>query len=252
MSTSGSAGAGAVCGVLFALAGCASSGSPALTSSAEPAEPPAVIEPDVVSYPDPSDPLEPLNRLIFAFNDAAYRFVLVPVSRRYLDTVPEPARRSLGNFFGNLRTPVYLLNHLVQLDFAAARHDVQRFGINTTLGVLGFRDPAGERFGVDGERTGFSDTLSRHGASHGPYLTLPFVGPSDVRSGAGLVADWLLNPIRFLTDNPATLGVQSVDYLQDSATRADAYPELRAKSNDPYVFFRNLHLEGVQRDADYP
>jgi phospholipid-binding lipoprotein MlaA len=193
-----------------------------------------------------------MNRVVFTFNDVAYRYVLVPVSRTWLERVPEPARRSVGNFFGNLKAPIYLVNHLAQLELTAALHDVERFAINTTWGVLGFRDPAGERFGIEAAPTGFADTLSHHGAGHGVYLTLPFVGPSDVKSGTGLLADWLLNPIRYFTENPTTLGVQSLDYVQEAAPQADAYPELRAESDDPYVFFRNLHLERVQRDADYP
>lgn len=242
-------------GLLALAAGCANQPRPESApagDSTDGANGTAGIEPHVVAYPDPPDPLEPVNRLVFGFNDIAYRWVLVPVSRTYLHRVPRPARHSIGNFFQNLKMPIHLINHLAQLDLQGAGDDLKRFGINTTWGLLGFRDPASERFGVAADPTGFADTLSHHGVGHGVYLTLPFVGPSNVKSGAGLVVDWLLNPIRLLTEPPATFGVQTFDYLQDAAPRADAYPELRAESEDPYAFFRNLHLEGVQRDAEYP
>lgn len=239
--------------LLLAVSACATTGNPGAEPSATP-ETTATgedIEPHVVDYPAPEDPLEPVNRVMFGFNDLTYRYVLVPVSRAYVGWVPEPARKSVGNWFSNLKMPINLGNHVAQLEWGNAGRDLGRFAINTTVGILGFRDPATERFDIEADPTGFADTLSHYGAGHGVYLTLPFVGPSDVTSGIGIIADWMVNPIRFGTENPTTFGVRSVDFMQDNVQQLDSYPELREESEDPYTFFRDLHLEQFSRDADY-
>lgn len=217
----------------------------ALVPQASPASP------TVVSYDNYRDPLMGFNRAMFAFNDAAARWVVIPISKGYKKILPQPARVSIGNFFLNLKTPIYAVNHLLQGEPRLAGNDLARFGINTTIGIAGLFDPAAARFSIARARTGFDATLAGYGAGYGFYLVLPFLGSSDVRSGTGDLVDYFLNPVPYLTDNPETLAIQAFDYTQAFAPQAERYEQLRAETDDPYIFFRNLHLQGIQRDAEY-
>lgn len=244
--------------LLFAAAalgsGCASvNGAPAGTSgetAASPAPPGApAIEPAVVGNSEYRDPLIWVNRAIFGFNDVAYRYLLIPLSKGYLGVVPDPVERSVGNFFYNLKTPIYVVNDLLQFKPKPLGRNLLRFVINTTVGLAGFFDPAQAWFGLEREGTHFEDTLAQYGAGYGIYLVLPILGPSDVRNGVSRVTDYFLNPVPYLTDEPETTAVQVYDGFQEFAPSAEPYETLRRKADDPYIFFRNLYLQGVQRDA---
>jgi phospholipid-binding lipoprotein MlaA len=211
----------------------------------------AAIEPTVVSYPHYRDPLIWVNRGIFAFNDITYRFLLIPLSKGYVWVVPDPARQSVSNFFYNIKTPIYAVNHLLQLKPEPMGRDLLRFVINTTVGLAGLFDPARAWFDLKMEETHFDDTLAQYGAGYGIYLVIPIFGPSDLRNGASLVVDYFLNPIIYLTDNPERSAIQGLDFFQEYAPGAERYETLRSKSEDPYIFFRNLYLQGVQRNAQY-
>ncbi len=209
------------------------------------------IEPTVVEYTDYNDPLIGVNRAVFAFNDVTYRYLLIPVSNGYVAVVPSPARRSIDNFFYNLKTPIYLVGNLLQLDFGAAGDNIVRFGMNTTTGVLGLFDTADAWLGIERAEAHLEDALISYGAGYGMYIVIPFLGGSDLRSAPSELMDVALNPVFHLTENPERFMIQSFDYLQNSASGADRYNTLREKSEDPYIYFRNLYLQGVQRDADY-
>jgi phospholipid-binding lipoprotein MlaA len=210
-----------------------------------------VIEPTVVSYPEYRDPLIWLNRGVFAFNDVTYRFLLIPLSKGYLAVVPQPVQTSVGNFFYNLKMPIYAVNHLLQLEPMLLGRNLLRFGINTTVGLLGLFDPAHDWWGLDRAETDFETTLGQYGAGYGLYLVLPLFGPSDLRNAPSLVVDHFLNPLVYLTDDPERTALQGYDFFQDYAPGAEGYQTIRSKSEDPYIFFRNLYLQGVQRNADY-
>jgi phospholipid-binding lipoprotein MlaA len=212
---------------------------------------PTVIEPTVVSYPEYRDPLIWMNRGIFAFNDVTYRYLLIPLGKGFTKVVPEPARDSIGNFFDNIKMPVNAVNHLLQLEPVPLGKDLLRFVINSTVGLAGLFDPADAWWDIEADPTGFDDTLAKYGAGYGFYLVLPILGPSDLRNTTSLVADHFLNPIIYLLENPERSGVQGFDAFQDYAPGAERYETLREKSEDPYIFFRNLYLQGVQRDVDY-
>jgi phospholipid-binding lipoprotein MlaA len=212
---------------------------------------PTIIEPTVVSYPEYRDPLIWMNRGIFVFNDVTYRFLLIPLGKGYTKVVPVPVRNSVGNFFDNIKMPVNAVNHLLQLEPVPLGKDLLRFVINSTVGLAGLFDPAAAWWDIEADPTGFDDTLAKYGAGYGFYLVLPILGPSDLRNTTSLVADHFLNPIIYLLENPERSGVQGFDAFQDYAPGAESYETLREKSEDPYIFFRNLYLQGVQRDVDY-
>lgn len=231
--------------LLGATVGCASTGG-------NPLETPAGdIEPTVVSYPEYRDPLIGMNRAVFAFNDFSYRYFLIPLARAWGWALPDPVERSIGNFFRNLKMPISLVNNLLQGRPLGMGRNLARFGINTTVGLAGLFDPATAWFGIEAADTGFDDTLARYGAGYGVYLVLPFLGPSSLRNGPGLVVDYFLNPVPYLLTPPESTAVTGLDNFQRFAPGAKRYLDLHRESDDPYVFFRNLHLQGLQRDADY-
>lgn len=200
------------------------------------------------------DPLISVNRAIFTFNDYAYRYALIPASKAYVGYVPEPVKLGIGNFFRNIKSPVYIVNDALQLEPTPLGRHFARFAINTTLGVAGFFDPAAHWFGIEQADTDFGKTLMFWGAGRGYYLVLPFLGPSDVRGTTSLVVDYFLNPIPYITDNPDTTFITTFDQFQEFAPGAENYETftntLRGNLSDPYIFFRNLYLQAQERDAN--
>jgi phospholipid-binding lipoprotein MlaA len=139
------------------------------------------------------DPWETMNRGIFTFNDAVDRYLLEPVAIGWDTVVPEPAERGLANFFANVAAPRRIANDLLQGKLDKAGNDFGRFLINTSFGGLGFFDPATAQ-GIPRGDEDFGQTLGVWGSPAGPYLVLPFFGPSSPRDTAGLVVDTLLSP----------------------------------------------------------
>lgn len=211
------------------------------------------IEPNVVSYTveeEIDDPLIRLNRAIFAFNDVTYRFVLIPFARVY-NEVPNPVRSGIGNFFDNIKTPIPFANHLLQGQGRQAAVDIMRFGINTTIGLLGIFDPATKWFELERINTNFNETLTQYNVAHGAYFVLPFAGPSTIRGAGGFIVDSFLNPIGYLLEEPDGTITRVFDNMQEFAPAAPGYLELRKNSSDLYIFMRNAHLQDIQRDAEY-
>lgn len=211
------------------------------------------IEPNVVSYTiveEVDDPLIRLNRAIFAFNDVSYRYVLIPFARVY-NEVPTPVRSSIGNFFDNIKTPIPFTNHLLQGKGRQAGVDFLRFGINSTVGLLGFFDPATSWFELQRENTGFGATLAHYDVGHGAYFVMPFAGPSNLRDTGGFVVDAFLNPLGYILEEPDGTITRVFDNMQEFSPTAPAYLELRKNSSDLYIFMRNAHLQDIQRDAEF-
>lgn len=208
------------------------------------------IEPNVVSYVEYRDPLIRFNRAIFKFNDVSFRYVLIPAAHAY-QVLPSPMRTGVGNFFDNIKTPIPLVNHLLQGQPRKAGTSFGRFLINSTIGVAGIFDPATAWFHIERKNTGFDETLTQYGVNYGPYLVLPLVGPGTIREGSGLLGDGLLNPLAYVINNPESIGVRAFDEFQEIAPSVDGYLKLREESQDLYIFMRNLHLQGLQRDAEF-
>jgi phospholipid-binding lipoprotein MlaA len=205
----------------------------------------------VVSYSNYRDPLIHVNRAIFKFNDVTYRYLLIPMANGYRRITPDSVEKCIGNFFHNIKTPIYAVNHLLQGKPKPMGRTLLRFGYNSTIGLLGFFDPAKSKFHIKREETHFENTLARYKVGYGFYLVIPILGPSDLRRGAGSIVDGFLNPIPYFVEFPWSLAIQGFDSFQFFAPNAKRYTLLRRKSEDPYIFFRNLYLQGVQRDADY-
>lgn len=210
-----------------------------------------MVSPNVVGYQNYSDPLMPMNRAIFKFNEVVGRYVLIPVGKGYARVVPDVVDRRVESFFDNAEHPVFAINQLLQLDWKPAGKNILRFGINTTIGILGLFDPAERWFGIEREPSDFAETLAHYDVGYGTYLVLPFFGPSDLRNGAARGVDYFFNPIPHVTESPDGFWILSYGWFEDFAQGAENYEKLLEQTEDPYIFLRNLHLQGIQRDAAY-
>jgi phospholipid-binding lipoprotein MlaA len=190
--------------------------------------------------PNP-DPLEPVNRVVYKFNDKADHYVVRPTASAYAKVTPDPVQRSVRNFFNNLYEPVTSVNDLLQANFKETASDVGRFGINTTVGVLGLFDVA-SKWGLQRREQDFGLTLGKWGVGPGWYLVLPLLGPSTVRDGTGRVADWFFSPVTYYTDNGTPYIIATVDAV---TLRAEFLKTDQVIQNafDPYAFVRDGYLQ---------
>ncbi|MBU2879306.1 VacJ family lipoprotein [Aliiglaciecola lipolytica] len=212
-----------------------------------------VLTPTVVTY-DPvtfADPLESINRPIFAFNDVVYRYFLIPVGKGYDAVVPDPVQTGIGNFFSNLREPLNLLNNLAQGEGKKSGTNLGRFLINSTVGLLGLFDPADAWFDMPEETATIGDTLASYDVGYGNYLVLPILGQSDFRNAFSTLSESILSPVHVISDSPESSYLQGLDGFNDFVPTAPSYEELRAQSDDPYTFFRNMYLQSVERDEQF-
>lgn len=211
---------------------------------------------DDFTFTDPPpkiyDPLEPINRAIFVFNDKVYFWVLKPTKNAYSYVLPTDIRRSIGNAFSNLAAPIRLLNNLLQGKFADAGVVLSRFAINSTLGVFGFGDPAYVDFDLEPRPADFGQTLGKWNIGDGVYLCLPFFGPSNVRDTFGFVGDIYMHPVPYFnqgfTFDMTYLVTSRVNLLSISP---DVYEELKRISLDPYVAARQGYYDYRRSIIEY-
>lgn len=192
--------------------------------------------------PEIADPIEPINRVMFHINDKLYFWVLKPVARGYAFVVPERARVGVRRFFSNVTTPIRLANDLLQFKFEHAGTELSRFAINTTVGVLGFMDPARDRWGLFKHEEDFGQTLGFYGSGPGFYINWPLLGPSSLRDTVGLVGDFLLNPMTYVFPrNPElSVGLYAYRTVNETSLTIGDYEAIK-KELEPYIFLRNAY-----------
>jgi phospholipid-binding lipoprotein MlaA len=192
---------------------------------------------------DRCDPLEPVNRTVYQFNDHFDRVLLKPAATVYNTAVPPPVRGGVTNFFGNFRDVTTAVNNLLQAKVSAAFSDVGRVLINSTVGILGVFDVA-TRIGLQKHHEDFGQTLGVWGTPDGAYLVLPILGPSTVRDTVGLPVDYLTDPQFYLFTEPPQDGIVLVTRIV--SVRADlleAEQILNAAAIDRYSFLRDAYLQ---------
>lgn len=143
------------------------------------------------------DPWEPFNMVTFEFNWKFDRYVLKPVATVYDKVMPDPLERGISNLFHNMGVVPRLLNNVAQAKFKGAGLEVGRFLINSTIGIGGLFDPAKHLFGLDTPDEDTGQTLGVYGIKPGPYLVIPLLPPMTLRDAAGLVADFVLDPVNY-------------------------------------------------------
>jgi len=204
---------------------------------------------------DPRDPVEPMNRAIHSFNEGFDRAILKPVAKGYQAVTPQFAQTGIRNFFANLDDVTVLANDILQLKLEQTTRDFLRLTFNSTFGMFGLLDIASE-MGLQKHNEDFGQTLGRWGVGTGPYLVLPFMGPSNVRDTLGFSVDsrhtdLVRNHADVATRNPVLA-------LRLVARRADLLEARKAVDEaalDNYEFTRDFYLErrkGLVYDGNPP
>lgn len=189
---------------------------------------------------NPADPLEPLNRATFRFNDVLDRNIAQPVARGYTRVVPRPVRTGVENFFSNLGDVVVMANDFLQLDFRHGMNDLMRIATNTSFGLLGVLDVATPA-GLEKRSQDFGLTLGHYGVPSGPYLVLPLFGPSTVRDGIGFGVDQFADPVTY-TDSAWRNSLWGANFLSTRARYLNATNLLEQAALDRYLFVRDGYL----------
>lgn len=190
-----------------------------------------------------ADPIEPLNRVIFQFNDKFYFWALKPVARGYNFIFPEPVRISVRNFFSNVKMPIRFVNTLFQGKLKGAGTELARFGINTTMGVAGFFDVAKSTFELYPYEEDFGQTLGFFGVGGMMYVVWPILGPSTVRDTIGMAGDSFLNPAGYISPFTIPLGLTVFEQVNRTSLNLGVYEELIAASVEPYIGVRDAFIQ---------
>ncbi|MDE0993454.1 MAG: VacJ family lipoprotein [Rhodospirillales bacterium] len=220
-------------GIFMLASGCA--------NLPDPADPEAVAV-----YMQVNDPIEPTNRSVFALNNNLDKAILKPVAEAYSDSIPNAARLGIHNALNNLRTPVILLNDVLQGNLNRSLMTFMRFVINSTVGMFGLVDAASE-LGMARHIEDFGQTLAVWGVPSGSYLMLLFFGPSNPRDAAGLVVDFLTDPINIWTSHAEqleiSLGRDGAHAINKRALNLELLNEVEKSSLDFYAAIRSLYKQ---------
>ena len=187
------------------------------------------------------DPLEDINRVFYELNFNLLDPVIIkPIAIIYDQTTPKPVRRVLRNFFSNLDEVPSLVNNFLQGKFGQAGNNAGRFLMNTTIGLGGFFDVAKKAGLQPGEDEDFGQTLAVWGVPAGPYLMLPFFGPSTFRDAPSNFVDSLFDPFSYNNRLPVRVAIKGIDLI---ALRADLLGIDDVISGDEYLFIRDVYLQ---------
>ncbi len=191
---------------------------------------------------NPNDPLEPLNRGIYKFNDTLDKAVLKPVAKGYVAVMPTFARIMVSNFFSNLDDVVVTANDLLQFKLRQGFSDGMRVFVNTTIGFFGLIDVASNG-SLKKHNEDFGQTLGKWGIGNGPYLVLPILGPSTLRDSVGLYADGYTSPLYQIPDMRVRNQAYITKGVSVRAGLMDQEKVLDEAMIDPYEFTRDSYLQ---------
>jgi len=198
------------------------------------------------------DPLSGYNKVMTNMNDKMYVYGLNPLSKTYGAILPEPLRIGISNAFKNLQFPVRFTNNVLQGKFTNALDETERFLTNSTVGLLGFMDPATNLVHVPVHKEDFGQTLGFYGVGAGFHIVLPFFGPSNVRDLAGLTVDAYTSPLvnlkgheKYKIPNNATesVAIISLYYINKNSLELGQYESLKEDAIELYPFLRDIYEE---------
>lgn len=200
-----------------------------------------------------NDPIEPFNRTMFDFNDAAYTWVVEPVATGYSNILPWEFRDCIWNFFHNLQEPVRVINCTLQGRFEEAGHALARFLINSTCGIFGLADPAEHEFNIDLVNASLGETLATWGVGDGFYLVVPLFGSTTLRDFSGdLVDAFAMTPYYIWNDNyMITAAIYTTKEVNRASLHLGEYEALKELSFDPYVALRNGYFQYRKKIRDH-
>ena len=194
---------------------------------------------------DSSDPLEGMNRTFFAFNQKLDERAALPAATFYVSAVPGPIRTGVHNFLMNINLPIVFANDILQLQFTRAGYTAERFGLNTTIGILGLVDVASER-GIPYHSEDFGQTLGYYGMPGGPYMVLPLVGSTQPRDLGGRYVDHYFNAFGYFAWNGKvyySLFQSALSTVDSRSRNIDTLRSIERQSVDMYATIRSLYLQ---------
>ena len=209
--------------------------------SADDAPQPIAAEQDTS---DDYDPWQRFNEKMFFFNhDILDRYLMKPVATGWNKILPDRGKRGLDRAFDNLGMPKRLVNNLLQGRFRGAGRELARFGVNTTIGVIGFLDVARAQLHIEKSDADTGQTLGIYGFGPGPYLVLPTLAPLTVRDGIGYGIDGVLDPVGYVTPFLATTGMSIVKQVNERALNLEIFQDVEDSVLDVYSAVRNGYLQ---------
>jgi phospholipid-binding lipoprotein MlaA len=197
-------------------------------------------EEDIASI---ADPLEGFNRAMFHFTDKLYFWILKPVARGYRAVTPQKMRVGVDNFFTNLGAPIRLVNCILQGKTESAEAELAKFLYNSTIGVLGFGNPAKKHPKLNPDPEDFGQTLATYGIGDGFYIFWPILGPSTLRDSFGRVGDYFLSPPNYVDPTELSIAIDAYDRVNTTSLRIGDYEALKKAALDPYEALRNGYIQ---------
>lgn len=185
------------------------------------------------------DPWEGFNRKVYKFNEVLDRYTLKPVAKGYHWITPQFLQTGISNMHDNLGEISNFGNNTLQFKWQDAGVDIARFGFNSTFGLLGFFD-VGSKMGLKRSNQDFGLTLAKWGVPSGPYVVLPFFGPSTLRDAPALIPDMFMSVGPYINDTAVKYSIWGAGIID---TRARLLPLEKMVVGDPYIFIRNGYLE---------
>jgi phospholipid-binding lipoprotein MlaA len=206
----------------------------------EPLEDDYEIDEDIETI---SDPLEPVNRAMFKFNDKLYFWVLKPVSRGYRAVLPKAVRIRIRQFFSNAATPIRLVNCTLQGKMKGVATEATRFTINSTIGIAGFFNPAQSLFHLKKQEAELDQTLCLYGMEPIMYINWPLLGASSLRGTIGFIGDTACDPATYLLSPLIKIGITIYDEVNETSLTIGDYEALTEAALDPYIAVRNAYFQ---------
>lgn len=191
---------------------------------------------------NPVDPMEPLNRAVFNFNDGVDRTILRPVATAYDQVTPSPVKTGVRNFFGNLSDVWSVVNNLLQFKLKESLETFMRVSVNSTFGFAGVLD-IGTEMRLQKNRQDFGQTLGVWGFDTGPYVVLPLFGPSSVRDTFGRAVDGSVDLVSNLPNVPTRNSLIGLRVVDKRTELLGATSILDQAALDKYSFTRDLYLQ---------
>ncbi len=206
-----------------------------------------------------SDPLEGMNRAFHTFNDFTFTYFFNPLATGYAFVTPRFLRKGISNVFENLKMPMRLVSTLGQGRLKKSGKVLSRFTINSTVGLAGLIEVAEPMTGWERVNEDMGQMFGYWGIGQGPYVVLPFFGPSGARDSVGLIFDLALNPVTYVptlaTDNyvesfAITAGIYTFTTVNNVSLQLGEYENLKKNSLDHYVFFRDVYIQYREKQVE--
>jgi phospholipid-binding lipoprotein MlaA len=191
-----------------------------------------------------NDPWEGFNEKMFTFNrEVLDRYLLKPIATAWDFVLPNPVQKGIHNAFDNLAVVRRVVNNALQLKLAGTAKEIARFGINSTVGVVGLFDVAKDGFGIEQSDEDTGQTFGVWGMGPGPYLVLPFLPPLTVRDGIGYALDTAMTPYIYFLPWYATIGGSATNIVNERSLNLDRFERVEESTVDLYGAVRNAYLQ---------